>query len=118
MPCRTRPWALPGLLAVAALLSFAAAQAPAPAGDVAAAPAAAADEAAANAASVATPPADLYVGRVINICTSDYAPISRCLGREPGQFTGCGAQGRKGGGDAHSRGQAPLPAGPARCRSR
>lgn len=64
---------LAGLLALAALLGAAAAQ----------------DAAAAAATSAPAPPADFFEGRLINVCTSDYAPISRCLDREPAQYTGC-----------------------------
>lgn len=74
MPRRAQAWQL-GLLALAALLGCAAAQ----------------DAAAAAAeAVIAAPakPADFFEGRLINVCTSDYAPISRCLDREPAQYTG------------------------------
>lgn len=106
MPGRTQPWRLLGLLALAALLGGAAAQAPSPAPlpserpvpSVAAAPAAADAEADALAVEAAAPldnSTDLYGGRTINICTSDYFPISRCLDRDAAEFTGCAA-GRQG----------------------
>ena len=40
------------------------------------------------AAAAASTPADFFEGRPINVCTSDYAPISRCLDRDPSQYTG------------------------------
>lgn len=40
------------------------------------------------AAAAAGASADFFEGRPINVCTSDYAPISRCLDRDPFQYTG------------------------------
>lgn len=65
-----QPWKLLGLLAVAALLGGTAAQ-----------------DAAAAATAAPAQNANFFEG-LINVCTSDYAPISRCLDREPGQYTG------------------------------
>lgn len=34
-------------------------------------------------------PVDPYFeGRTINVCTSDYEPIMRCLDRDPSEYTG------------------------------
>lgn len=35
-----------------------------------------------------SPRPDPFEGRQINVCTSDFAPIARCLDREPSQYTG------------------------------
>lgn len=40
------------------------------------------------AAAAASASVDFFEGRPINVCTSDYAPISRCLDRDPSQYTG------------------------------